>query len=180
MDLAFTWPRRAGIYTRIVDSLSLPAGADRPARMSAVVDALWAHLGKPVRGPISWVGFYTPAPDGQSLLLGPRRDKPACSPIGLHGACGRCFTSRRALVVIDVANLGAGYIACDPNDQSEVVVPAFEFGASDSPPCWGVLDIDSHETSAFISDDAASLMRILEKAGLSPVPARVLTDAEVV
>lgn len=158
---------------------ALPPELDRGARMQAFVDAFWEAFGlvpereaSAPQGPISWIGFYTPAPGGQELVLGPRRDKPACSPIGLHGACGRAYLSRKALVVEDVSRLGEGYIACDPRDRSELVVPCFEQDGS----CWGVLDIDSYESKAFTKRDAFAVMLVLRAAGLSAGD----TDAAVV
>ncbi|HYE03747.1 MAG TPA: GAF domain-containing protein [Phycisphaerales bacterium] len=169
---------REPAYVRAADRLA-PARQDgAEARMQAVADALWEELGPPGRGPISWVGFYVPAPEGASLILGPRRDGPACSPIGMHGACGRCFRNRRPLVVTDVARLGAGYIACDPRDRSEVVVPVMAPGARGG--CTGVLDVDSHRAGAFSVDDARALLRLLEKAGLGQVMGQNLDDIEVV
>ena len=82
-----------------------------------VVDALWDELSP--KG-ISWIGFYIKNPDMDELILGARRDKPACSPIAMFGACGRAFQSRKPLIVTNVNNLRAGYIACDPRDKSEV------------------------------------------------------------
>ena len=96
-------------------------------------------------------------------LHGPRRDRPAGSPIGMHGACGQAFRSGRPLVVRDVKELGENYIACDPRDRSEVVVPLF---ASDGR-CWSVLDLDSHEVAAFDEGDVAGLQLLLRKAGLT-------------
>ncbi len=137
----------------------LPPAGDRTARMQAVVDALWDALAD--KG-VSWVGFYVHE-GGDELILGPRRDKPACSPIGLHGACGQCFRARRPLVVRDVKDLGAGYIACDPRDQAEVVLPLFTADEA----CWGVLDVDSFEVGAFDESDVAGLSIVLRKAGLT-------------
>ncbi len=132
---------------------------EREDRMQAVADVLWDHL----RGAgVSWVGFYVHQ-GGDELLLGPRRDKPACSPIGLHGACGQSFSSGQVMVVRDVADLGEGYIACDPRDRSEVVVPLFEEGGQ----CWGVLDLDSYEVGSFDETDAAGLSSVLKAAGLT-------------
>jgi putative methionine-R-sulfoxide reductase with GAF domain len=127
--------------------------------MQAVVDALWNGLKD--RG-VSWVGFYLHE-GGKELILGPRRDKPACSPIGLHGVCGQAFTQRRPIVVRDVAELGSSYIACDPRDRSEVVVPLFDADGR----CWGVLDLDSHEVGTFDEHDAQGLSQVLRAAGLS-------------
>jgi len=139
--------------------------ATREDRMVRAADALWDAL-HPTG--VSWIGFYT-GDGSQQMLLAARRDKPACSPIGLHGACGRSFLSNRSLVVTDVARLGPDYIACDPKDRSEVVVPLLdEAGAP-----WGVLDADSHDINAFSESDARSLFDVLHAWGLtwgSPPP----------
>lgn len=154
------------MHTRDYDALAtrlaraLPADADREQRMRAAVDLLWDAL-HPTG--VSWAGFYVDAHDGESMVLGPRRDKPACSPIGLHGACGRCFIDRRILVVRDVAELGPNYIACDPRDRSEVVVPCLSPDGS----AWGVLDLDSHDVGSFSDADGEGLHRVLLRAGLT-------------
>lgn len=140
-------------------SKRLTAEGDAAARMQRVVDALWADCSQ---SGVSWVGFYLP--DGaDALVLGPRRDKPACSPIGMHGACGRAFLSGAPLVVRDVAELGANYIACDPRDRSEVVVPLVDAAGR----VTGVLDLDSHDAGAFDAADVAGLQAVLRAAGLT-------------
>jgi len=131
--------------------------ADRDARMQVVVDVLWDGLRD--QG-VSWVGFYTIRADGEGLDLGPHRDKPACTPLGLHGACGQSVQSGRALVVPDVRELGDQYIACDPRDRSEVVVPV----RGTRGVVWGVLDLDSHDVGAFDEADADGLARVLAAA----------------
>ncbi len=146
-------------YERVAAAMT--AAGSRDERMQRVVDALWDELGG--KG-VSWLGFYLKSPAGDGMVLGPRRDKPACSPIGLHGACGRSYLTHRVLIVTDVANLGAGYIACDPRDKSEVVVPMMEPSGET---CWGVFDADSHETGAFDETDAAGLMRVFAAAGMA-------------
>ena len=170
-------------YAPIVASVrGLEREADRETRMRVVVDRLWEAFGRGEPGEnevdgldrrgdgaVSWVGFYTPVPGKDEMVLGPRRDKPACSPIGLHGACGRALLTRRTLVIPDVSRLGDGYIACDPRDRSELVVPCLEKTGA----CWGVLDLDSHDTAAFFERDAYALMLVLRAAGLSH------SDAEV-
>jgi len=138
------------------------ASGTRAERMRRVVDALWGAC-RPTG--VSWVGFYLP--DGtESLVLGPARDKPACSPIGLHGVCGQAFRARSALVVQDVADLGENYIACDPRDRSEVVVPLLDAAGN----CTGVLDVDSHTVGAFDDSDVAGLTAVLTAAGLTCPP----------
>lgn len=141
---------------------SMPAAGTREERMQAVADALWNALSD--KG-ISWVGFYLDRPsepDDRRLVLGPCRDRPACSPIGLHGVCGQAMRFRRVRIVPDVTELGDEYIACDPADRSEITVPLIdEHGA-----CWGVLDLDSREVGAFGESDEHGLCRVLKAAGL--------------
>lgn len=144
-------------YAEFVERVSRTG--DRAQRMRAVVDLLWEAL---CASGVSWVGFYLPE-SGDELVLGPLRDKPACSPIPLHGACGRAFTSRRALIVRDVAALGESYVVCDPRDRSEVVIPLIEQDGT----CWGVLDVDSHQTGAFDAQDVEGLTAVLAAAGLT-------------
>lgn len=136
-----------------------PESGSRETRMQRAVDALWDALHETG---VSWIGFYLVVPGKEEMILGPRRDKPACSPIGLHGACGRSLRSGRALVVTDVANLGGGYIACDPRDRSEVVVPLLSIDGF----AWGVLDADSYEPGSFDESDAAALSVLMREAGL--------------
>lgn len=138
---------------------SLDATGDRNARMRRVADALWEYLSP--RG-VSWAGFYLHE-GADELVLGPMRNKPACSPIGLHGACGQAFLKREPLVVRDVADLGENYVACDPRDRSEVVIPCLETDGT----CWGVLDLDSHHVGAFDQSDVDGLRRVLRAADLT-------------
>jgi putative methionine-R-sulfoxide reductase with GAF domain len=136
---------------------AIEPGASRDRRMHVAVDALWDGLRD--RG-VSWVGFYLKSPDADELLLGPHRDKPACSPIGLHGACGRCWRERQPLVVPDVRDLGENYVACDPRDRSEIVLPCLD---PDGSP-WAVLDLDSFDLAAFDHTDVTGLQSVLNVA----------------
>lgn len=151
-------------YDAISAALPLAPDASRAERMQAVVDLAWTHLAP--QG-ISWVGFYLDRPDEPEdtrLILGPSRDSPACSPIGLHGVCGQALVQKRTRIVRDVAELGPNYIACDPRDRSEIVIPLIdEIGTA-----WAVLDLDSHEISAFSESDDLALRRVLAQAGLLP------------
>lgn len=144
-------------YEEIARQVSAEGG--RTIRMRAAVDALWRGLEKTG---VSWAGFYLHA-GGDELVLGPRQPKPACSPIGMQGACGQAFRTRAPLVIRDVRELGADYIACDPRDQSEVVVPLIDRDGT----CWGVLDLDSHDVGSFTEEDVAGLRRVLRAAGLT-------------
>lgn len=127
-------------------------------RLQAASDFLWTHLAG-----ISWVGFYTKVPDAEEMVLTARRDKPACSPIGLHGICGLGWKERRPVIVRDVAILGTNYIACDPRDRSELVIPLID----DRGECSCVLDIDSHDNGAFDIDDARLMAAFLAATGLA-------------
>ena len=147
-------------YEAIAASLS--AAGSRHERMEAVAEALWRGLED--RG-ISWVGFYVDQPeasDDNRLELGPCRDKPACTQVGLHGVCGQALRFRAARIVPDVTALGRDYIACDPSDRSEIVIPLLDAAGT----CWGVLDLDSHDLGAFDESDAEGLRRVLAAAGL--------------
>lgn len=145
-------------YEELLDRLGSPP-RERTANMQAFVDYLWPLL-HPTG--VSWLGFYV-HDGGDELVLGPRRDKPACSPIGMHGACGKTFLSRKPMVVRDVKELGPNYIACDPRDQSEVIIPLID----ESGECWGVLDLDSYEVGSFSEVDVSGLQMLLRKSHLT-------------
>ena len=150
----------APLRGRAMDIARLPL---REERMEAFVALWWDAF---AATGVSWVGFYVDhpgEPDDRRMTLAARRPKPACSPIGVHGACGQCLLAGRTLVVRDVRDLGEGYIACDPRDQSELVVPCID---SQGRP-WGVLDVDSHDVASFAQGDAAAACELLALAGLS-------------
>lgn len=135
----------------------------REERMQGVADAIWDALAPTG---VSWVGFYVDQveqPDDRRLILGPHRDKPACSPIGLHGVCGQALVARHCRIVDDVLALGDAYVACDPRDRSEIVLPLTDGDAA----AWGVIDLDSWDAGAFDAADEAGLRRVLEAAGLT-------------
>ncbi len=155
--MAFTRYKRD--YAAISRSLSGVSGS-RANRMEIVADALWRHLCE--KG-VSWAGFYTAEAGDEQMILGPCRDKPACSPIGLNGLCGRSWLDRCPIVATDLTNLGDRVIKCDPRDLSEVVVPMFDSEGA----CWGVLDLDSHERGSFTDADARALDRLTIAAGLN-------------
>ena len=154
-------------------ALRMPAAAiahlpSREARMEAFVELWWSAFSA---FGVSWAGFYVDCPeepDSERMILGARRPGPACSPIGIHGACGQALVSRQTLVVRDVADLGAGYIACDPRDRSELVVPCLT--ATGQP--WGVFDVDSHQVGSFDADDGTACRELLRLAGLTVIAIR--------
>jgi putative methionine-R-sulfoxide reductase with GAF domain len=149
-------------------SLRPARGATREALMRQAVDAFWEALGSEVPGArgVSWIGFYIKVEGQDEMVLAERRDKPACSPIGMHGMCGRGWQDRRPILIANVRTLGPNYIACDPKDQSELVIPCFNADGS----CWGVLDADSYDLDAFDDRDVASLTAAIEQLGLSVPP----------
>lgn len=165
------WRRGCGdaaIYERLRQA-ALRIGVEHPDpsdRLQPLSDAFWDALHP--RG-VSWIGFYiedplaTVASAGSEarMTLAARRDKPACSPIGVHGACGQSYREEAVRLIEDVALLGPNYIACDPRDQSELVLPIYRNGA-----CWGVLDADSHELACFGDADIAGMAGVLRAAGL--------------
>lgn len=157
-------PIRAELERAITPSMS------RQDRMRAFVDTLWPRLAPTG---VSWLGFYSRAESADEMALEARRDKPACSPIGLHGACGQSCLTRTTLVVTDVKRLGEGYVACDPRDRSELVIPLFDEAGA----CWGVYDADSFDVGSFDEHDAEHVRELLVLAGLTtdaPVPVRVI------
>lgn len=127
----------------------------RSVMMFELVDALWTRF---ARDPYSWVGFYLLEPDKKSMTLGPRRDKPACSPLEMHGVCGRSALEGRVIIVDDVRALGAAHIACDPRNLSEICLPARDARGE----VFAVLDVDSESLAAFDDVDRRGLERLLE------------------
>lgn len=142
----------------------------REERMVHVVDIAWEVVGG--KG-VSWLGFYLKDAQSDQMTLGPRRDKPACSPIGLYGICGRSWYERRPVIVRDTAALGTDYIACDPKDRSEVVIPLLD----EQGRCYGVFDVDSYDVGAFDTADVIGMTTLVEHAGLSvrqPAPLPII------
>ena len=136
---------------------------ERQILMKVFIAATWPRLKE--HG-VSWIGFYQanlPLPHTTSMLLAAREPKAACSPIGLHGVCGNSFTSGKPIVVRDVTQLGDNYIACDPRDKSELVVPCLDRAGNP----WGVIDLDSFEVGSFDATDALNMENLLKVARLS-------------
>lgn len=122
--------------------------------MRALVDALWERF---AGEPYSWIGFYLLAPDEKSMTLGPSRDKPACSPIAMHGVCGRCALEGKTLIVDDVRALGEAHIVCDPRNLSEICVPV----RGPDGKVFAVLDVDSERLAAFDGVDQRWLEKLV-------------------
>lgn len=148
-------------YPEIAAAAGLAAKdlASAEQKMEAVTDVLWQ--GMKDKG-LAWVGFYKITDDKKEMLLVCRQPKPACSPIGLHGVCGRAWRERKAQVVSDVHALGGDHIVCDPANLSEAVIPVIEKDGQ----CRYVLDLDSGELDSFGDEDVKGLELVLKKAGL--------------
>lgn len=140
----------------------LVAGPARHVVMRRCIDLLWGAVGS---SGISWIGFYERSSPTEMTLVC-REPKPACSPIGLHGMCGRGMLERRPIVIRDVRTLGPNYIACDPKDQSELVIPLIAHDGS----CDAVLDVDSWDLASFDDRDAAGMNEVLLALGLTAAP----------
>ncbi len=148
-------------YLAMAEKAKSLAGGNisRESVLLRLTEILWEGLGP---NGVSWCGFYIPSADKNALLLACCKPKPACSPIGLRGVCGQAFISRAPMVVADVKQLGENYVACDPRDSSEAVIPLVDAEGF----CWAVLDLDSHETGAFTHDDVAGLAAVLRAAAI--------------
>jgi L-methionine (R)-S-oxide reductase len=153
-------------YTGLIESARGARPEGRDAAMRLAVDLLWRAFGNK---PISWVGFYDKIADADEMILVCREPKPACSPIGLHGMCGRSWEKRRSILVSDVRSLGSNYIACDPKDRSELVVPLLDGAGA----CSGVLDVDSYALAAFNETDVRATTELLIALGLTTGPSPI-------
>lgn len=102
---------------------------------------------------INWLGIYIKREN--ELVLGPFQGLPACVRIPLgQGVCGTAATQGQTLRVDHVHDF-AGHIACDPNSESELVVPLIANGA-----VFAVLDIDSPHKARFSEDDQAGVEKL--------------------
>lgn len=110
----------------------------------------------------NWVGFYMLDPaDPNVLALGPFRGAPTDHvriPV-TEGICGAAVAQGETVIVDDVSE-DPRYLACSLETKSEIVVPIRVHGK-----IVGEIDIDSHEVSAFSSDDRAFLENCAEVLG---------------
>ena len=103
-----------------------------------------------------WVGFYLLDSTSNELVLGPFAGKPTEHthiPVG-KGVCGQVAESKITKIVQDVS-CEENYISCSIDVQSEIVVPVIKgdkFVAE--------IDIDSHSTAPFSTDDDEFLTAI--------------------
>lgn len=107
-----------------------------------------------------WVGFYI-VNDGK-LSIGPYQGTLGCLHIDFsRGVCGKAAREEKTQLVQDVHALdqGTAHIACDPNSQSEIVVPVFDKNKN----LIAVFDVDSTIKNSFDEVDQEFLEAILEK-----------------
>ncbi|MBK8042465.1 MAG: GAF domain-containing protein [Haliscomenobacter sp.] len=105
-----------------------------------------------------WVGFYL-VRDGR-LSVGPYQGTLGCLHIAFgRGVCGRAAQERRTQLVPDVHALAQGseHIACDPNSQSEIVVPVFDASGH----LIAVFDVDSSLPGSFDEIDQQFLVGVM-------------------
>lgn len=104
---------------------------------------------------VSWVGFYLTRDldNGEKeLILGPFQGKVACTHIKYgKGVCGDSAQQDKIIIVPDVTAY-SGYIACDSEARSEIVIPLH----GDDGSVVGVLDIDSNTKGRFSKADEES------------------------
>ncbi len=99
---------------------------------------------------ITWAGFYLL--ENNELVLGPFQGKPACIRIPQgKGVCGKCVESGETVIVEDVHKFD-GHIACDPDSNSEIVIPLKKNGK-----IFGVIDLDSYKLNDFNETDKINL-----------------------
>ena len=87
---------------------------------------------------LNWAGFYLYDSQTNELVLGPFQGKVACMHIAMGaGVCGTAAATKETVVVDDVHQFN-GYIACDSDAQSELVIPLIKNGQ-----VKGVFDLDA-------------------------------------
>ncbi|NJC28443.1 GAF domain-containing protein [Neolewinella antarctica] len=106
-----------------------------------------------------WVGFYLNRGD-ETLRVGPYQGTLGCLYIKFgRGVCGSVAQSGKTKIVANTHALeqGSEHIACDPNSQSEIVLPVLRADGS----LLGVFDVDSTELGSFDGVDERWLTGLL-------------------
>ena len=104
------------------------------------------------------VGFYRAAGE-RMLQIGPYQGEVlACGTIPYgRGVCGVCAQEERTIIVPDVSRF-PGYISCDSETRSEIVVPVMRDGK-----LLAVLDVDSAQLDSFDQVDQTYLERLVKR-----------------
>lgn len=107
---------------------------------------------------LNWVGYYL-YKNGK-LTLGPFQGKVACSEIEVgKGVCGVAYQKRMLLNINDVHKFD-GHIACDPDSNSELVVPIMYENN-----IFGVIDLDSPQFRRFGTIEEETISEIANLIG---------------
>lgn len=107
-----------------------------------------------------WVGFYL-VKNGR-LTVGPYQGTLGCLHIDFgRGVCGKAAQTQETQLVTDTHALeqGTAHIACDPNSQSEIVVPVFDPTGN----LIAVFDVNSTLKGSFDTVDQEYLERLLQQ-----------------
>lgn len=107
-----------------------------------------------------WVGFYI-VRNGK-LMVGPYQGTLGCLHIAFsQGVCGKAAREKKTQIVQEVHALAQGseHIACDPNSQSEIVVPVLDKEGA----LLAVFDVDSTLQGSFDEVDQTFLEKLLHK-----------------
>ena len=107
-----------------------------------------------------WVGFYL-VKNGR-LTVGPYQGTLGCLHIDFSkGVCGKAARTQETQVIAEVHALDqiTDHIACDPNSQSEIVVPVFNKNKE----LIAVFDVDSTLPNSFNKVDKSYLENMLQK-----------------
>lgn len=146
--------RRVAFEQARRDLLALLEGeTDQIARMSTVTAVLFERLPQ-----VSFCGFYRVIAPGL-LAVGPYQGPVGCLRIEFgRGVCGTAAAEARSIRVDDVRAF-PGHISCDPLAQSELVLPVWAQAGT----LLAILDLDSHELTAFDTDDETRLKSLLHE-----------------
>lgn len=107
-----------------------------------------------------WVGFY--CVNKGKLTVGPYQGTLGCLHIDYSkGVCGKAAREEKTQIVADVHALaqGTAHIACDPNSQSEIVVPVF----NNDQKLIAVFDVDSSVVESFDEIDQYYLELLMKE-----------------
>jgi len=105
---------------------------------------------------INWLGVYILR--GDELVLGPFQGLPANVRIPMgEGVCGTSAKEARTIRVEDVQAFD-GHIVCDPDSQSEIVIPLQTSGK-----VFAVLDIDSPHKARFSEEDQVCIEKLCQR-----------------
>lgn len=145
---------KAREYQKILSKMKsvLETETDSVLIMSAVSTLLKSHFDHFI-----WAGFYRRT-SRRGLSVGPYQGNWGVLHIEFgKGVCGKAAESEKTIIVSDVTKF-PGYIECDNQTKSEIVVPVFDTKKH----LIAVLDIDSSQLNAFDELDKEYLEEIVK------------------